>query len=159
MFIDGEGTQGRVIMTRILPGSDLVKSIEAVCHKRGINCGIISMCIGSLKEAAFIYALPFEGNYFNMVYSDPVHRSGIFEFLNGQGIVARDENGKFQIHLHGTISDSHMKLYGCHILNEGNIVLATIEVVITEIKDMQLVREYHKESGFYFFKPQELEEK
>ncbi|SET08070.1 protein of unknown function [Natronincola peptidivorans] len=156
MFIDAEGTQGRVIMARLLPGSDLVKSIEEICRKRDIDNGIITTCVGSLKEAAFIYALPFEGNYFNMVYSEPVLKTGIFEFLNGQGIVAKSEDDKFQIHLHGTISDSDMKVYGCHILEEGNIILATMEVVITEIKDMKLAREYDEKSGFSFFQPKEL---
>jgi predicted DNA-binding protein with PD1-like motif len=47
-----------------------------------------------------------------------------------------------------------MSLNGCHVI-EGNIVLATIEVVITELLDMRISRNYHEESGFYFFQPQQ----
>ena len=159
MFIDSEGTQGRVIMARILPESDLMKSIEEVCEKRGISCGTISTCIGSLKNASFVYAIPREGKCFNFVYCEPVNISGPIEVLSGQGIIAKDDNGKFQIHLHAMLSDSDMKTYGTHLLTEGNTVLATTELVITEIKDMKLTREYHKESGFYFFEPKQEEGK
>ena len=152
MVLETQGRAGRIIMGRLLPNTDLVKGIEELCVRNGIKHGIISTCIGSLKQAAFIYALPKEGAYYDIEYSKPIIKEGEFEFLNGQGLVAMDEAGKFQMHLHATISNSDMSLNGCHIV-EGNIVLATIEVVITELLDLNFQRELHVDSGFYFFNP------
>lgn len=152
MVLESQGRAGRIIMGRLLPDTDLVQGIEELCVRNNIKHGIISTCIGSLKQAAFIYALPKKGEFYDIVYSEPVIEKGEYEFLNGQGLVAVDEAGKFQMHLHATISNSDMSLNGCHIV-EGNIVLATIEVVITEILDIDFQREHHEESGFYFFNP------
>ncbi len=90
-----------------------------------------------------------------MVYSDPVELDGPIEFLNAQGIVAKGENGEYLVHLHAVMSDKDMKVYGGHVVDDGNIVLATIDLVLNEISDINLARKYDKDSGFYFFTPEE----
>lgn len=153
MFVDSKGTLGRVVMARILPGCNLISSIEEVCEKNDIEYGVISTCIGSLENASFVYAVPREGEYFGFAYSDPVNIKGPIELLSGEGLVGKNDKGKFQIHLHAMLSDSEMKIYGGHFLDDGNDVAATTEVVITELKGMEVRRDYHEESGFFFFEP------
>lgn len=152
------GASGRAIMARILPNSDLVQSIKQIAEENNVSCGYVATCIGSLKKATFVYPLPKEDSYFKMAYSEPVYLEGPIEVLGAQGIFAKDEKGDFQIHLHGSLSDRTMKVYGGHILNEGNTVLATIDLVIQELEGMDLKRIYHKESGIYFFTPSSSKE-
>ncbi|SNS10278.1 hypothetical protein SAMN05446037_100482 [Anaerovirgula multivorans] len=152
------GTNGRVVMVRLLPGSDLIQSMKKIAEENNISCGYIVTCIGSLESASFVYPIPKEDSYFNMVYSEAINLKGPVEFLGGQGIFAKDEEGEFQIHLHGSLSDGTMRVYGGHILNEGNIVLATIDLVIQELEGVDLKRTYHKESGIYFFTPSSKKE-
>lgn len=157
MFKDCEGKMGKVITARIMPDSDLIESIEEICKKRNIQNAYISTCIGSLKKITFVYALTDTSRYYNLKYSDPVELTGPIEFLGGQGIIAKDDEGSYQTHLHAQFSDEDMRVYGGHILNRGNTVLATMDVVINEIADVNIKRNYHEASGFYFFEPADEE--
>ncbi len=147
------GRAGRVIAARIMPDSDLLVTICDLCVENDIEFAQIGSCIGSMKKMNFVYALNDDTQYYKIRYSDPVELTGAIEFLGAQGIVAKDNEGKHQIHLHAHFSDEDMKVYGGHILNEGNIVLATIDLIITEILDVDIKRNYHEASRFYFFEP------
>lgn len=157
MFKDCEGKIGKVITARIMPDSDLIESIEEICKKRNIQNAYISTCIGSLKKSTFVYALTDTSQYFNLKYSEPVVLTGIIEFLGAQGFISKDDKGQYLTHLHAQFSDEDMRVYGGHILNKGNIVLATMELVINEISDVNIKRDYHEESGFYFLEPEDKE--
>lgn len=153
MYKDFEGREGRVITARIMPDSDMIAEIKKICQDREIDTAFITTCIGSLKKVTFVYALTDESEYYNIRYSDPVEITGAIEFLGAQGIIAKDDEGEHQIHMHAQFSDETMKVYGGHIWNEGNIVLATIDLIITEVLDVNIKRNYHEASGFYFFEP------
>lgn len=157
MFKDCEGKNGKIITARIMPDSDLIESIVEICKKRNIQNAYISTCIGSLKKISFVYALEDTSRFYNIRYSDPVVMTGAIEFLGAQGIIAKDNDGEYQVHLHAQFSDETMKVYGGHILNKGNIVLATIDLIINEISEVDIKRNYHEASGFYFFEPVEEE--
>lgn len=147
------GKPGRRIFSRILPDSEMMLSIQEICKKHNIENAYISTCIGSLKKVSFVYALKDLNSFYKIKYSEPVEIEGSIEFLGAQGIIAKDNQGKYQIHVHAQFSDETMKVYGGHLLNEGNIVLATIDVIINEIIDINIRRNYHAKSGFYFFEP------
>src|SRR6056297_129183 len=149
------GTNGKTVAARIMPDSNLIEEIIAICKENQLEAAYIPTCIGSLKKARFVYAIPDDSTYFKMVYSEPVELDGPIEFLNAQGIVAKGENGEYLVHLHAVMSDKDMKVYGGHVVDDGNIVLATIDLVLNEIKDINLARKYDKNSGFYFFTPEE----
>ncbi len=155
MYKSAVGTSGKTIAARIMPDSNFVEEILAICRENELEAAYIPTCIGSLKKARFVYAIPDDSTYFKMVYCDPVELDGPIEFLNAQGIVAKDENGEYLLHLHVLMSDKDMRVYGGHILDEGNIVLATMDLVLNEIKGINLARKYDNESGFYFFTPEE----
>ncbi len=148
-------TSEKTVAARIMPDSNLVEEIIAICKENKLEAAYIPTCIGSLKKARFVYAIPDDSTYFKMVYSDPVDLDGPIEFLNAQGIVAKGENGEYLVHLHAVMSDKDMKVYGGHVVDDGNIVLATMDLVLNEIKDINLARKYDENSGFYFFTPEE----
>ncbi|OPL08480.1 MAG: hypothetical protein AVO33_11025 [delta proteobacterium ML8_F1] len=143
----------RQIFARILPGSDLLPAIEEICLKHRIKSASIGTCIGSLKHLSYVYAIPEPSSFFKIKYSEPLKLDGIFEFVGAQGFIALDDAGRHQIHLHAHLSDEHKALYSGHLVQEDNIVLATIEILITDLGDAPLKRNYHQESGFYFLEP------
>lgn len=158
MSYSATAVRGKTIVVRILPGEDLVPSIINTCREHGLKAGYIAVCIGSLKKAAFVYAVENKDTYFNMVYSEAQKPDGPFEFLGGQGIVGLDESDGWQVHLHASFCDKDRNILAGHMLDEGNIILATMEVVIQEICEIDLKRKYHHQSGFSFFTPQPKEE-
>ncbi|MCD5415464.1 MAG: DNA-binding protein [Clostridiales bacterium] len=147
------GKTGRVIIARILPDAEMIESIQEICKKNEIETAYISTCIGSLKKISFVYALTDQNRFYGIKYSKTVEMKGPIEFLGAQGIIAKDDEEKYQIHLHAHFSDEYMNVYGGHVLNSGNIVLATIDIVINEIIDVNIKRNYHETSGFHFFEP------
>ena len=151
------GKINQVVSARIMPDSDMIESIKEICAEKGIETAYFGACIGSLKKITFVYAKNDEERYYKIRYSDPVEMTGAIEFLGAQGIVAKDDDGEYRVHLHAHFSDETMKVYGGHLLDKGNIVLATIDLVINEIADVKLKRNYHEASGFYFFEPTDEE--
>lgn len=147
------GKTGRLIVARILPGNEMIESIKEICKENKIEKAHINTCIGSLKKVTFAYAVSDSNYFYKIKYSKPVEINGPIEFLGAQGIVAKDDDGNYQVHFHAQFSDETMKVYGGHLLEHGNIVLATIDIVINEIIDVNIKRNYHEESGFYFFEP------
>lgn len=148
-----DGRIGRSVFVRILPGEDLMESIKQICSEKNIKFAYIGTCLGSLKKVRFVYALTDEDRYFKLKYSEPVVMEGPIEFLSAHGMIAKDDGGEYQCHMHAMFSDEAMKVYGGHLLDEGNVVLATMDMVINEVLDVDIKRNYHKPSGFYFFEP------
>jgi len=156
-YIYQTGMKGRTIFARILPGSELIESIKKICMENNIEIAYISTCIGSLEKVSFVYAVKDEERYYKIKYHEPVVMIRPIEFLGAQGIIARNSNGEYQGHFHAQFSDENMNVYGGHLLDSGNIVLATIELILNEIIDVKIKREYHKASGFSFFEPTDKE--
>ncbi len=151
------GMKGRIIFARILPGSELIESIKKICAENNIEIAYISTCIGSLEKVSFVYAIKDEKQYYKIKYHEPVVMVRPIEFLGAQGIIVRDSNDEYQVHFHAQFSDENMDVYGGHLLDSGNIVLATIDLVLNEIIDVKIKRKYHKASGFSFFEPTDKE--
>ena len=151
------GKIGKTIMARILPGNEMIMEIKEICRKNNIDSAYVSVCIGSLRNVNFVYATTDLDCFYKIKYSEPVVIKGPIELLGVQGIIAKDNDEKYQVHFHAQFSDENMQVYGGHLLDYGNIVLATIDIVINEIVNLNLKRNYHKESGFYFFKPVDRE--
>lgn len=143
---------GETIVGHIYPGSDLIPSIYKICEKNDIENGYISMLIGSLKKASFVYAKAEENSKIGIRYSEPLKKEGPFEFLSGQGLIGRKDDGNRVVHLHGMFSNEKMEIQGGHLIEKGNIVLATIEIVINRLENINLIKSYDKETGFPLFK-------
>lgn len=144
-------SSNRLIIGRILPGVDLIEGIRDLCEKHSIKYGVINSIIGSLRKGGVIYAIDDESSPLGIKYSAPTYFEGPLELLCCQGIVGRDEKGQFQIHLHGLMSDKKLRILGGHFIPDENIVLATAEVSIQAVEDVEFIRKFDEETGFPLF--------
>lgn len=141
----------RLIVGRILPEVDLIEGIKDICEKNHIRYGVVKSIIGSLKRGGVVYAIDDKKSPLGIKYSDPTYFQGPLELLCCQGIVGKDENGDFQIHLHGLMSDKHLRILGGHFISGENIILATAEVAIQTVEDAEFIRKFDIETGFPLF--------
>jgi len=144
--------KGKRIVGRLLPGTDLISGIEAMCQQHRVTSATILSVIGSLIEARMVYAVPDASGKIGIRYHDPVTIAGPLELLACQGVVGQTEEGVPSVHLHGLVSDPAMKVVGGHFLAGGNLVLATAEILIQESSDVRMIREQDEETGFALFK-------
>lgn len=151
-----EGSSGRTLVARLLPGTDMLEGIEEVCRRHHVKYAAVACAVGCFKQATFVYPIPQAGAQIGIVYSDPVVLEGPIEFLGGQGIICQSDDGKYLIHFHGSASDKDMRIWGGHLVT-GNVVLATLDLVINEICGVNMVRRFDEETGFVQFSPEKLE--
>ena len=57
-FVSVEAHKGRTIAARLLPGTDLVTGIEAVCRAHHVQYGYFGSVMGSLRQATYVIAVP-----------------------------------------------------------------------------------------------------
>ena len=143
---------GKRIVGRLLPGTDLIDGIEAMCQQHQVAGATIVSVIGSLTQAEMVYAVPDEAGKIGIRYHDPVTIRGPLEILSCQGFVGQSDQGPLSVHLHGLVSDPAMRVVGGHFLAGGNPVLATAEILIQECSDVRMIREQDEETGFPLFK-------
>jgi predicted DNA-binding protein with PD1-like motif len=146
------GSQSNVVMIRILPGSDIIEGVEAACRELHIHTGAITCCIGSLQRASFLIAVPLE-NKMGAGYSEPRILDGPLEFLSGQGMVGKEEDGSLFIHLHGVLSDKNGKVCGGHLVKGENPVLITCEIMLAQVEGVRMMRIYDPQVDMKLLKP------
>lgn len=156
-FSSVEGRCGRIITGRLLPDTEMVDGIIEMCKRHGVKHAYISCAIGSLKKASFVYPILDAEKKFGIVYSEPVELDGPIEFFGEQGIICQSEDNEYLLHLHGSFSANGNNVYGGHILPTGNVVLATLDVVINEVVGVKMLRKYDDETGFIQYSPENLE--
>lgn len=141
-------TKGRHIVARLAPGLDLFEGIRQVCQRHDVKQGIVLSLLGSLNSFSFVtvHRKP-DGQ---AAYSDPLCIEGALELVACQGTLGQQE-GKLAIHLHGLAAQG-AKLYSGHI-SEGwpNEVLATVELCLLALDDVNIHRSYDKETQFHLF--------
>jgi len=137
-----------MVIGRLRPGTDLIEGIIALVEEYDVRAGVIISCVGSLGKATFLLPVPDPSSKVGAVYGNPIEIVGPLAFLSGGGLISRDKDGEVLIHFHGLVSDVNRKVYGGHFKCGGNPVLATMEVLIAELQDLELVRRYDEEVGF-----------
>ncbi len=142
----------RVVTGRIPRGVDLITGIKEICKEYDIKHGYVPMCIGSLITARIIYAIPDENAPIDFVYCSPVDIQGPLELLYVQGLIGLEDTGEQSLHLHILVSDKDMRVLGGHVIEGGNIVAATAEIVIHELDEAEFIRQYDEQTGFRLFK-------
>jgi predicted DNA-binding protein with PD1-like motif len=85
-------------------------------------------------------------------YGEPVEVEGPLEFAGGSGMIGVLESGETVIHLHGVLADMDHRLYTGHFVEGGSPVLTTMEVVIQETPDIEIIRSFDEETEFSHFK-------
>lgn len=142
----------RKVFVRLLPGTDLIPGIKAVCARHNIKAGSISTMLGSLRQVRFVWAIPDSVNKSGLKYGAPKVMEGPIEFITGTGVIGTmKDSGEIGIHLHACFCDATSKVWGGHIVDEGNPVAVTIEVVIDVYDDLSLVRSVDGETDMPLF--------
>jgi uncharacterized protein len=134
-----EGRLSKVVMIRVVPGSDVIEGIEEACRKLDIKAGAIISCIGSLQKSSIMIAVPLN-NKMGAGYSEPITLEGPLEFLSGQGTIGQDEDGAITVHLHGVVSDKGGRVHGGHFVKGHNPVLITCEILLARIEGIRIRR-------------------
>jgi len=125
---------GRIFVLRLDPGDYLLESIESLVQKESISDAVVVSAIGTLDQYRVHWVtttgFPPE-NHFEHWKDKPL------ELASVGGVIANGEP-----HLHIVVSDSE-KAYSGH-LEKGCRVLYLAEMVIIELRSLNLSREYDK---------------
>ena len=153
-FVSVEAHKGRTIAARLMPGTDLVSGIEAVCQKHHIEYGYFGSVMGSLSQATYIVPLKDPTQPLGFRFCEPIEVDGPIDLLGGQGVICQSEKGERMIHLHAHGVTPDRVVFGGHFSAGGNPVLATIDLVIVEFDGAKLMRRYDPQSGLMVFSPE-----
>jgi predicted DNA-binding protein with PD1-like motif len=132
-----------VIVGRLLPGSDLIGGIEAMCDKHHVAYAAVAFSYGSLSAAGFKFLqVPEAGGRATLMPHSVDKR---VEFLAGQGLVCDGENGR-AVHLHGAVSDETGAVTGGHFEKGQNPVYNNMDVTLIELIGVRLTRRWDPET-------------
>jgi predicted DNA-binding protein with PD1-like motif len=140
LFHSVEARAERVIVGRLLPGADLIHGLEAVCDNHGIRFAAIAFAYGSLSSAGFKTLQIPAGSHRPILTLTRVDRR--VEFLGGQGLICRDDDGDRATHLHGSISDETGQVVGGHFEPGLNPVYNNMDFTLHELLGVDLVRRW-----------------
>jgi predicted DNA-binding protein with PD1-like motif len=117
---------------RLLPGDDLLNSIESFAVERGIEAGVILTCVGSTSKTTLRPAGQPKLKVFD----------GKFEIVSLTGTFSTESS-----HIHMSISDDKCNVFGGHVV-EGCEVRTTAEIAIGEIRGLSFERRQDERSGY-----------
>ena len=143
----------RVITIRLEPDSDVLKGIEEACRKYDLKNGVIISGLGSLRRAEYFNPLSFPDG--RVAYGDPIIREEILELVSISGIVCHDEDGTISPHVHVTLSRNDGSTVGGH-LGYGSLVLATTDLVLGRIEQVDMCRRMDPKMKVPVFHPTQL---
>lgn len=152
-FHDACGKIGKTVAARLLPDTDLIEGIEAVCEKNNIKYAYVS-CFGSFKKCGYMYLVPKENSKVGAGYGDVIKQDGPIEFLNGTGVVCQNDN-VYDTHFHATMCDKLGNFIGGHIVKGYTPVLTTVDLIIVEIENIEMLRVTDEETALTQFFPKE----
>ena len=144
--------QPRKIFARIFPGSDLIPAIRAICEKHEINAGAITAMLGSLSQVCFVWPIPDSEKKAGLKYGPPKTLEGPIELITGSGTIGRMvHSGELAVHLHAAFCDLTARMWGGHIVEEGNPVAVTVEIAIEVYDGLTLSRAQDDETDMPLF--------
>ena len=148
------GRLGKLVPVRLRRGTDLMTGLKEVCEANGIKQGAVLAGIGSLQKMTYQVLAPKPETRLGAGYTDPQVIQGPVEIVTLQGVVFQSEDGETLLHVHGTFSYQHGKVYAGHVVTGENPVLATLDGIIAEVADVRLVRRLDAEVGLGLFTPE-----
>ena len=117
---------------RLTKDADLKNSIVEYCKNNNIKAGIIGACVGCCYEVNF--RLAGGENFF--------HNVADYEIVSMTGTIS-----ELGTHIHISFSDENGNVIGGHLSN-GCFVNTTAEIVIIEIDNYKLTREFDDTTGY-----------
>ena len=152
----GKGALGKVVVFRLGPGCDLMKSIEEIAKKENIQSGLVLSGAGSLSQVTLRNVRLFPDEFpvmdRNRIYTP---KKEPLELLSLSGNISR-RDGEIHVHCHITISSGldNSRAYGGHLI-EGCLIFSYCEVIIAEITGLEMKRDIDPETRGpeLFFEP------
>ncbi len=147
-YIVRSGRPGRVIVARVKPGSDLLRSLQKIAAEEEITSGVIVSGVGLLKQARLrnCRSLPEEypitdANRTFLSFEKPL------EILSISGNVTLAE-GEPLVHAHltlSTVEGDEITVIGGHLI-EGCEVFGFSEFAILELEGIEMVKRFDEET-------------
>ncbi len=148
---DACGKTGKVVAVRLLPNTDLIEGIEEACKKNEIRYAYAT-CFGSFKQCGYMYLVPKQEAKVKAGYGEVITREGPVEFLNGTGVVCQNQ-GQYDTHFHATMCDRYGTVFGGHIVKGTTPTLTTVDLILFEVSDVQMLRVSDEETALTQFYP------
>ncbi len=121
-----------MILSRLMPGDDLFKSLRKTAQDHGIERGVILSAIGSLKQVVFRNVKRNTVLPVSPENTQEMEEAGPFELLSLEGNVFPSEGeGEPIIHLHVMLGSPSGDVMGGHLFKA--IIFSTTEIVIGKI--------------------------
>jgi predicted DNA-binding protein with PD1-like motif len=118
-----------VILSRLMPGEDLFKSLEKIAQDHGIERGVILSAIGSLKNVVFRNAKLNTALPVRAENTQEIEEAGPFELLSLEGNLFPSESEEEPIiHLHVMLGSPSGGVRGGHLFKA--VIFTTTEIVI-----------------------------
>lgn len=136
------GQVGRVFVSRLHEGEDLLETIKERVDKSNVKAGFF-IVIGSLRNVVLGYYKDAKYEYTKL--------EGPLEIASSMGDIAVGENGEIMIHAHVVVSGSGGQTFGGHLAKESYVGV-TAELVIVEIAGSKLERAFDGKAGFNVLK-------
>lgn len=141
------GELGRVMVMRLAPGCDLIKSLEEIAKREKLRSGLVLSGAGSLRQVTLRNVRLFPDEFpimdRNRIYTP---KKEPLELLSLSGNISR-KDGEVYVHCHVTVSSGldDGRAYGGHLI-EGCVVFSTCEVIIAEITGLEMKRSIDPET-------------
>lgn len=147
-IISKEGQSGRVIVARLKTGSDLYISLQEIVLKYGVKAAVILSGVGLLSKARL-------RNCKNLPEEFPITDQNRdyasfeipLEILGISGNISMAEE-KPHVHAHmvlSSVDDEKIRVIGGHMI-EGSIIHGFSEIIIMEITEIEMLKEYDPET-------------
>jgi predicted DNA-binding protein with PD1-like motif len=138
------GRPGRIIVVRFGDGDDVLGGLAEICRKEDLRSACFSL-VGGMKRGRYVVGPETEA-----MPPVPVWRE-LFESHEavGFGTIFR-QGDEPKVHFHGAYGKHDSVKAGC--LREGSEAFLVLEAVITEILDVNAVREFDPASGMVLLK-------
>ncbi len=121
-----------MIVSRLMPGDDLFKSLKKTAQDHGIERGVILSAIGSLKHVVFRNVKRNTALPVNPENTQEMEEAGPFELLSLEGNLFPSEGeGEPIIHLHVMLGSPSGDVMGGHLFKA--IIFSTTEIVVGKI--------------------------
>lgn len=138
------GKPGRIIVVRFNDGDDLLGGLADICRKEEIKAACFSI-VGGIRKGRFVVGPKSEE-----MPPVPVWRElSESHEATGFGTIFWQEDQP-RVHFHGSYAKGDSVRSGC--LREGSETFLVLEAVITEILDVNAVRELDEDSGMVLLK-------
>ncbi|MBT0666123.1 DUF296 domain-containing protein [Geobacter pelophilus] len=133
------GKSGRIVVARFTDGEDIIGGVSDICRKENIRAAYFSI-VGGIRRGRYVVGPESED-----MPPVPVWRElSESHEATGFGTIFWYEDQP-KLHFHGSYAKGDSVKGGC--LREDSETFLVLEVVITEILDVNAVRELDPDSG------------